>query len=288
MSKRNYRQPNQSRNTKSKSNISIGNNSGVSIIIPVLNVFDLLERCLKAIPAAFGDIPYEVILVDNGSKEEEANPFYERMKDGYSHVYKMKKNTGFPYACNFGASKAKYPLFFFLNSDVELFPDSIHFLVDDMKVEKTGIVGMKLMFPPDIYNDPIRPAGKIQHVGLFSDLQGQITHLFVGWSPENPRPNAVRDVLAVTGAALMTKAYIFKKLGGFDLIYGQGTFEDCDLAMKMHKLDFDVLVNIQACGYHYVGASSKANQVGFNLQQNVSIFNARWAGTYGWSEWLAW
>ena len=39
----------------------------VSIVIPNYGRFDLLEKCLAAIPDAFGDLSYEVILVENGS-----------------------------------------------------------------------------------------------------------------------------------------------------------------------------------------------------------------------------
>ena len=37
----------------------------VDIIIPVYNRFDILEKCLKSIPDAFGDITYKIYIYDN-------------------------------------------------------------------------------------------------------------------------------------------------------------------------------------------------------------------------------
>lgn len=254
----------------------------VDIIIAVYGRFDLLKLCLESIPDAAKDISYHITLIDNNSPDQaEANMFYKELSG--IRVIQNKENIGFPRACNQGASLSKSPLLFFLNSDVILFEDAIKHLVMAMDNPKVGAVGMKLLFPPDVESGP---EGKIQHVGLYTDINGMFQHLFIGWSPDNPKVLAVRDVLALTGAALMTRHEWYRKLGGFDEIYGGGTYEDVDYCMKLRLNEKDVIVEQKAMGYHYTNASANEYKIGFPIQQNKSIFEARWAGKYPYTEYL--
>src|SRR3990170_6825865 len=77
----------------------------LSIIIPVHGRFDLLEQCLSALSDAAGDITYKVILIDNASPKEEADPFYAKLPNAFA-VIRNKTNVGFPKACNQGARKS--------------------------------------------------------------------------------------------------------------------------------------------------------------------------------------
>ena len=79
----------------------------VSIIIPVYRRFDILAKCLEALPAAFDEIDYEVIIIDNNSPNEEKLAFYpEYKKLPRYRIYEWNENRGFPKACNFGAKQA--------------------------------------------------------------------------------------------------------------------------------------------------------------------------------------
>ena len=207
------------KNRRSKFVISL-----VDIIIPAFDMSAMLINCLKSIPDAAGDIIYNIIIVDNGSKAEEIKAYREFGKAQFGdklHIIEMHRNTGFPHACNRGASFGYSPLLFFLNDDVILYPNSIDKLVRYMDEPKTGAVGMKLIFPKDS-NDPRRPAGKVQHVGMSTNIKGDFIHNFVGWSPDNPRVLAVKESYAITGAAMMTRKILFKQVHGFDEQFGMG------------------------------------------------------------------
>jgi len=254
----------------------------VDIIIAVYGRFDLLKLCLESIPDAAKDISYHVTLIDNNSPDQaEASAFYKELSG--IRVIRNRENTGFPKACNQGAKLSKSPLLFLLNSDVVLFESAIKHLVTAMDDPKIGAVGMKLLFPP---NSVSGPEEKIQHVGLYTDINGIFNHLFMGWSPDNPKVLAVKEVLAVTGAALMTRREWYMKLGGFDEIYGGGTFEDVDYCMKLRLNEREVIVEQRAAGYHYANASATEYKIGFPLQQNKSIFEARWAGRFPYTEYM--
>jgi len=55
-----------------------------------------------------------------------------------------------------------------------------------------------------------------------------------------------------------------------------GTFEDVSLCLHVRALGKRVVVNVDALGYHYVGATSEKKQRPYPLQQNAMIFKAKW------------
>lgn len=260
----------------------------LDIIIPVHGRFDLLEMCLDALPSACGDITYTVIIVDNSSPKSEADKFYSDRK-GVT-VIRNKSNKGFPHACRQGANRGHSPLLLFLNSDVIMDTGSIDQMVRALDEKEIGIVGAKLLFPEFVegLRTEIRPAGKVQHVGLMTNIRGEFVHAYVGWNADNPRVNQVREVYAVTGAALMTRRLVWKDVGGFDLKYGMGTWEDVDFCLSARDLGYNVIVEIKATGVHYTGATSEAYQIGYPYDQNRMIFMSKWGGVLNWTEYLHW
>lgn len=251
----------------------------IDIIIPVMNRFDLLEKCLDALPDALRPHPYKVYIFDNNSERVVANDFYAgRDLD----VTRSMQNIGFPQACNRAFRKGTSPLAFFLNSDVVLEPDSIDKMVRIMDYPDVGVCGMKLVFPSheEMIDAQIdmrkRPARKLQHIGLVVNIRAQIIHAFMGWDADHPKVNAVSDIWAVTGAALMTRRNLFRQVGMFDEIYGIGTFEDVDYCMKIRELGYNIKVAPNAVGIHYTGATAEQHKIGYPLQENYQKFLLRW------------
>lgn len=272
---------------KTNSNFTISTSSSlVDIIIPVYQRFDLLGKCIQAIPDAANGVGYKIIIVDNGSPREEADEFYKQFGSDIK-IIRNKENLGFPKACNLGFHRSLSPLVFFLNDDVILQPNSLALLVNEMDDHKVGVVGMKLLFPDETdlpHDENTRPSGKVQHVGLATNIRAEVIHQFLGWSSDHPKVNAMRKVFAVTGAALLTRRQLYIKVGGFPEIYGLGTWEDVDYCMSIGKLGYNIVVNTQAIGIHHTGATAEKYKIGYPLQQNRMIFMQRWANSLGWSE----
>jgi GT2 family glycosyltransferase len=259
----------------------------VDICIPVYGRFDLLEKCLEAIPEAIGDIPHQIYIFDNNSPIEEVGSFYSDL-DKSIKVTKNKTNIGFPGACNRLVSMGKSPLIFLLNSDVILDKGSIDKLVRVMDEPKVGVVGMKLIFPMETdlpQESGRRPSGKLQHIGLTTNIRADVHHAFIGWNPDHPRVNAQREVFAVTGAAMMTRRHLWRRVGGFFEGYGMGTFEEVDFQMVVRELGYNILVEPEASGIHYTGATVEKYKLGYNLQNNRMIFMQRWSSKIEWWQW---
>lgn len=264
-------------------------NTSVDIVIPVYQRFDLLSECIRAIPAATDCYSYRIILVDNASPPEIANDFYANINDPSIKVIRNKENLGFPKGCNQGFDRGFSPLVFFLNSDVILKPKSVRYLIDEInRDQKVGVVGMKLIFPEQTdlpQTDNERPAGKIQHIGLATNVRAEFFHVFAGWSVDHPKVNAMRDVYAVTGAAMLVRRTLFSKAGKFFEGYGIGTYEDVDLCLTIRKMGYNVIVVPKAEGIHHTGATAVTYNLGYPLYENRMIFMQRWQKELDWTEW---
>lgn len=293
MSKRNRSKQTKNVNMKIRQAV-IDNKTAVDIVIPVYRRFDILFKCLEVLPKAISST-YNLILVDNGSPKEEADDFYSKIPHSPNTIIiRNKENLGFPKACNMGARRKNSPLIFFLNSDVILYPNSLDKLIETInKPEKveTAIVGMKLIFPPDgcaDLNPNIRPAGKLQHIGLETNIRGEFIHIFVGWDADHPKVNAVKNPYAVTGAAFLIKRIVWNKIGGFYEGYGMGTWEDIDACLSARDLGYNVLVNPEAVGIHYTGATAEGYEIPYALDFNKLIFLQRWATRTNYTESQSW
>ena len=81
---------------------------GVSIIIPSKDNPKVLGRCLESIVKLTQDVNYEIVVIDNGSNEENKK-YIEEMKDklGFNYIYDPME-FNFSHMCNKGAGCGKY------------------------------------------------------------------------------------------------------------------------------------------------------------------------------------
>jgi GT2 family glycosyltransferase len=93
-------------------------NGEVTVIIPVWNRRDLLERLLRALPKQTYPIA-EVLVVDDGSSDGSAE-----LSEGMgARAVRLRAHRGFAAAVNRGIQESHTPLVAIINNDVELAPD---------------------------------------------------------------------------------------------------------------------------------------------------------------------
>jgi len=110
----------------------------VSVIIPLYNCEDFIERCLQSIRNQSYS-PIEVILVNDQSPDkcaELADNFLEKYQLENWKLFHLKENSGSSVARNLGIDKASGKYVFFLDSDDAITPDCLETLVEIS--EKTG------------------------------------------------------------------------------------------------------------------------------------------------------
>ena len=102
----------------------------LSIIIPVYNVGDYLERCLDSLISTKGIEDTEIIIVDDGSTDISGE-----IADRYSSEFGFincfhKTNGGLSDARNYGLERASGKYVFFLDSDDMVIPSAMEKIID--------------------------------------------------------------------------------------------------------------------------------------------------------------
>src|SRR6266404_3338920 len=114
----------------------------LSIIIINYNTRELTLDCIKSVKEFTKDIRYEIILIENSTKNEEVIKSFKGIK-----IVRNKINNGFSGANNQGIKLAKGKYVLFLNSDTLLVENSLDKMVEWMNSHpKVGVVSPTLLY----------------------------------------------------------------------------------------------------------------------------------------------
>jgi len=163
-------------------------------------------------------------------------------------VMRNEVNLGFAGNCNAGAAVAQGEVLIFLNQDIRPTHGGwADRMLEVLGRENAGIVGPRLVFGN----------GAVQSVGGLFDAGKGPYHRDLGWSDAFcPRLSMDERISWTTGAALMIRRADFLAVGGFDVGYVGGYFEDVDLCLKMRtQLHKEVWYCAGATLVHEVGST---------------------------------
>jgi GT2 family glycosyltransferase len=223
----------------------------VSIIVPTKDKVDLLARCLESIESTTSYRNYEIIVVDNGSAEPGTLRYLKRLPH---KVIRYPGPFNFSKLNNLAAREAGGSHLLFLNNDTEVIaPEWLQAMVEHSQRPEVGAVGAKLLYP----NGTIQHAG----IGLMPSHIALHLHRFRGPDEHGYRglADVVRNLNAVTGACLMTKATLFNEVGGFDETLPL-TYNDIDLCLKMRAQGLLIVYTPFALLYHHEGISVNVDE----------------------------
>ncbi|MGH8033859.1 MAG: glycosyltransferase, partial [Lysobacterales bacterium] len=216
----------------------------VSIVIPVFNQWLYTAACLRSIARANNRAGYEVVVVDDHSRDETA----DRLQDvsGLTNI-RNSKNLGFIGSCNHGAEHARGRYILLLNNDTQVLDGWLDALLDTFKrFPDTGLAGARLVYPD----------GNLQEAGglVFNDGGGW--NYGRGDNPNKPEYAFTREVDYCSGACVIVPADLFRRLGCLDANYTPAYYEDTDLAFKVRQAGFKVRLQAAATVIHHEGVSS--------------------------------
>lgn len=186
----------------------------VSILIPTCDHAQDLETCVESIYARTTYPDFEVLLIENNSKEEATFQTYARLQKRHPENLRVLtwQGKGFNYSAlnNFGAQYATGEYLLLLNNDTEvLTPRWLEEMVMYAQQKRVGCVGAKLLYPDDT----------VQHAGVGLGIGGVAGHLHKYFPAASDgymgRLNYVQDVYAVTAACLLVRTEIYQAVGGW-------------------------------------------------------------------------
>ncbi len=235
----------------------------ISIIIPTKGNVKLLKSCIESIENISSYKNYEILVIDNGDKKEEAKKYLNGIK---YKVLTYDKPFNFSRINNFAVTSARGEHIIFLNDDTSVISqDWMECMLEYSTKPNVGAVGALLFYPNDT----------IQHAGVLIGIGGITSHAFEGL-PRNDQGykglvQIVRECSAVTGACLMIKKSLFEQVGKFDenLAY---SFNDVDLCLRLRENGYSIIYTPYAQLYHHGTASRPYTED----NNEVRYFVKRW------------
>lgn len=252
----------------------------ISIIIPNKDHIDDLKRCIDSILEKSTYDNFEIVVVENNSKEEKTFAYYRQIEENDKITvvtYESKPDEGFNYSKvnNFGVNFSKGEYVLFLNNDTEVI--TVNWLEEMLMYAQradVACVGAKLYYPNKT----------IQHAGVVLGLGAHRTagHSHYMQHRENlgymGRLCYTQDVSAVTAACLLVKRAVYDEVGGLGEDFAV-SLNDIDFCLKAREKGYLNVFTPFAELFHYESASRGLDMTGENAERynkESEYFRNKW------------
>jgi GT2 family glycosyltransferase len=222
-----------------------------------------MKVTLNAVFASKTNYSYEVIIVDNDSKDGTVEmirqDYLGRPEIAAKTTLLENSNEGFSKGNNRGMALAKGDYILLLNPDTKVAEDNFQAMLDFMKTHpEVGMATCKLIKANgeiDWASRRSEPNPKVAFYRL-SGLQYLFPKKFGAYNVLNKHVDEETEVDTIVGAYMMISRNCYSKVGGFDedfFMYG----EDVDLCYRVREAGFKIWYYPKTYSYHYKGQSSK-------------------------------
>ena len=250
----------------------------VSVVIPTRNNHDLLKCCLDSILGITTYPNYEIVVVDNGSDSSDSLNYLDQIMS-IDSVTVLTDSRPFNYSAlnNRAVEIARGEVICLLNDDTEIITaDWLNEMVGIAIRPDVGAVGAKLLYAD----------GSIQHAGIICGMgvDKVAGHAHYGMhSTHNGyfgRSNLTSSFSAVTGACMVLRKSLYKKVLGMNEVDLIVAYNDVDLCLKIATLGYRNIYTPYAQLYHHESASRGADMAKSNKKRfasEVEYMRTRWS-----------
>ncbi len=235
----------------------------VTILVLTHNAWEYTAQCLASIKAVT-EIPYKILVIDNGSTDETIERLRE--DDAVYHI-ENSHNLGFATGFNVGLALVDTPYFAICNSDIVVTRHWLKRMTEHL-IEKPNLmsVGPRSNFvsgPQAVRGCTYKtPQELIDYAERF------------GLSNESPISYCKRIVFFCT----VFKKEVLSKVGFLDEIYEGGNYEDDDYCMRIYVKGFQCGIDNTVFVHHYGSQTFKYTKVDFAkiMEINGQRFMKKW------------
>lgn len=218
----------------------------VSVVVCVHNALDDVRRCLQSV-LQHTRAPYELVLVDDGSREDTAGFLAEFAADNQVPLIRNDQARGYTLAANQGMRAARGDVVILLNSDTIVTPRWIELLLNPFQDEQVGIVG------------PASNTASWQSIPLVEvDGDWAENPLPDGWSVDDyatvlaqARPPVYPDMPFLNGFCFAIHRRVIEDIGYFDEEnFAAGYGEENDYGLRARQAGWRLVFSDNAYVYH--------------------------------------
>ncbi len=240
----------------------------VSIVIPTCAARGLVRICIESLRKLTAYRHYEIVAVENIPAER--SEWKTWLREHADRVIQAPSVFNWSRYNNLAAAEARGEFLLFLNDDIEVIdPQWLDVLVEQAARPEVGAVGPQLLYPDR----------RVQHAGMFLTPQGVIRHAFRYAAEQDGGYFGLalsqREVIAVTGACLLTRRGSFEQLGGFDEAHDVVN-NDVDFCLRLRQNGLHTLYTPHAQLIHH----ELASRVGIPDHFDVEAFSRKWRGLF--------
>lgn len=240
----------------------MGEKKVVSIVVPVYNVKKYIKECLNSLVIQDGIVPYEVILVDDGSTDG-SGKICEQYALKYPKIFKVihQNNQGLPCARNAGLKLCKGKWITFVDSDDIPQSDFVLSMTHTISCKRecdVAVMGYKLMEESGKIKD-----GKSTRSGFLSGRQSA---------------SLILNDITVRGF-VWNKIFRKSLIDKYDIKFysHKAHFEDLPFSFACLLMANEVVFSRKSC-YIYresrAGSITKSGMQGKRLQEHINSFFA--------------
>ena len=244
----------------------------ISIIIISYNTREMTLACLHSVYEQTKDISFELIVVDNDSKDNSAQAIAENFPE--VTLIASKENLGFAKANNLSAKNAQGEFLLLLNPDTIVLNGAIQELLAFARTNPGNrVYGGRTLFadstlnPTSCWRKPTLWSLFCYSTGLVSIFRRNALFDQESYGPW--KRDSVMEVDIVTGCFLLIEKKLWDQLDGFDpqfFMYG----EDADLCLRAAQEGARPIITPDATIVHYGGASERVR-----ADKMIRLFRAK-------------
>jgi GT2 family glycosyltransferase len=231
------------------------NGINLSICIVTYRARDYLLECLRSIYEYTRQISYEIVVVDNGSRDGTA----ELVRDNFQSVVYVENpgNAGFSRPMNQALRAANGRYVLLLNPDTRVIDDAIQKLVQFLEDNpRVGIAGPKVLNPDGTLQKPCRrsEARPWDVFTYFLGLADRFPHdkRFSGYYMGFIDENTTHEVHGVSGSCMLIRKDVIDQIGSFDEDYFAYQ-EDADYCLRARQAGWKIFYYPEARITHFGG-----------------------------------
>ena len=228
----------------------------VSFSIVNLNSGSHLYNCIKVLPESISDIAYEIIVVDNGSRDQSI----QMLREHYPHVRIIKnlRNEGYTKAINMSLRESIVDMIVLLNPDTIPQAGAVSKMIEYMvSNSKVGICGPKVLNMDGSFQKSCR-RGIARPGAVFSYFLG-LSRLYpndvryTGYHLDHIDENLITEVGGVSGSCMLIRREVVDQIGYFDERFFAYQ-EDSDYCLRASQKGWNIIYYPDAVVYHIGGA----------------------------------
>jgi GT2 family glycosyltransferase len=245
----------------------------ISFVIVTHDSEKHIRDCLNHIMAV-SDISYEIIVVDNDSKDNTR----QIVKDEFESVklIESKENLGFAHGVNTGVHHAKQSTIFLLNPDARILPSNLRDSAAFISSNHVGVLGPRVINPHDFSRQfsarrfPTLRTGIFNRSSIFTSLvpNNRFSREYLNPIVSDDRP---QQIDWVSGCAMVFRKEVFDLVGGFDdnfFVF----YEDIDFCYRLKEAGYKVVYNPMLLVSHEIGISKTVPTLRINYERHRGMW----------------